>query len=111
MMSIVENKFRSLGLLLPPLAKPPPGVLLPFQFVRIVGRRALISGHGPQNPDGSFAAPLGKLGRELNVQQGYVAARLTGLSILGSLHRALCDLDRIAGWSRHGWSALPQRGR
>jgi hypothetical protein len=99
-MSAVEDKLRSLGLLLPPRPQPPPGVLLPFQFVRIVGRRALISGHGPQNPDGSFAAPLGKLGRELNVQQGYVAARLTGLSILGSLHRALGDLDRIAGWSR-----------
>jgi hypothetical protein len=100
MMSTVESKLRSLGLLLPPRPPPPPGVLLPFQFVRIVGRRALISGHGPQNPDGSFAAPLGKLGRELNVQQGYVAARLTGLSILGSLRRALGDLDRIAGWSR-----------
>ena len=99
-MPTVENKLRSLGLLLPSRPQPPPGVLLPFQFVRIVGRRALISGHGPQNPDGSFAAPLGKLGRELNVQQGYVAARLTGLSILGSLHRALGDLDRIAGWSR-----------
>jgi len=99
-MSTVESKLRSLGLLLPPRPPPPPGVLLPFQFVRIVGRRALISGHGPQNPDGSFAAPLGKLGRELNVQQGYVAARLTGLSILGSLRRALGDLDRIAGWSR-----------
>ena len=99
-MSAVEDKLRSLGLLLPPRPQPPPGVLLPFQFVRIVGRRALISGHGPQNPDGSFAAPLGKLGRELNLQQGYVAARLTGLSILGSLHRALGDLDRIAGWSR-----------
>ncbi|HXC07544.1 MAG TPA: RidA family protein [Steroidobacteraceae bacterium] len=96
----MESKLRSLGLLLPPRPPPPPGVLLPFQFVRIVGRRALISGHGPQNPDGSFAAPLGKLGRELNVQQGYVAARLTGLSILGSLRRALGDLDRIAGWSR-----------
>jgi hypothetical protein len=100
MMPAVENKIRSLGLLLPPRPQPPPGVLLPFQFVRIVGRRALISGHGPQNPDGSFAVPLGKLGRELNVEQGYIAARLTGLSILGSLHRALGDLDRIAAWSR-----------
>jgi enamine deaminase RidA (YjgF/YER057c/UK114 family) len=100
MMPAVENKIRSLGLLLPPRPQPPPGVLLPFQFVRIVGRRALISGHGPQNPDGSFAVPLGKLGRELNVEQGYAAARLTGLSILGSLHRALGDLDRIVAWSR-----------
>jgi hypothetical protein len=100
MMPAVENKLRSLGLLLPPRPLPPPGVLLPFQFVRIVGRRALISGHGPQNADGSFAAPLGKLGRELNIEQGYAAARLTGLSILGSLHRALGDLDRIVAWSR-----------
>jgi hypothetical protein len=43
---------------------------------------------------------LGKLGRELTVEQGYTAARLTGLSILGSLHRALGNLDRISAWSR-----------
>jgi hypothetical protein len=43
---------------------------------------------------------LGKLGRELTVDQGYTAARLTGLSILGSLQRTLGNLDRIATWSR-----------
>jgi enamine deaminase RidA (YjgF/YER057c/UK114 family) len=68
--------------------------------VHVVGRRALISGHGPQNPDGSFALPLGKVGRELSVEQGYVAARLTALSILGSLQRAIGDLDRICAWPR-----------
>jgi len=60
----------------------------------------MISGHGPQNSDGSIAQPLGKLGRELSVDQGYVAARLTALSILGSLKRTLGDLDRIAAWTR-----------
>jgi hypothetical protein len=74
--------------------------VLPFAFVRVVGRRALISGHGPQDADGAFARPLGKLGRELTVEQGYAAARLTALSILGSLKRALGDLDRIAAWTR-----------
>jgi hypothetical protein len=44
--------------------------------------------------------PLGKLGRELTVEQGYTAARMTALSILGSLQRVLGDLDRIAAWSR-----------
>jgi hypothetical protein len=96
----IENKLRTLGLILPPPTRPPPGVVLPFQFVHVVGRRALISGHGPQNPDGSFALPLGKVGRELTLEQGYVAARLTALSILGSLKRTLGDLDRIAAWSR-----------
>jgi hypothetical protein len=99
-MSTIERKIRSLGMSLPPPLQPPPGVVLPFQFVRIVGRRALISGHGPQNPDGSLAPPLGKLGRELTVEQGYLAARLTALSILGSLQRAIGDLDRITAWVR-----------
>ena len=99
-MSTIEQRLRALGLVLPPPTQPPPGVLLPFQFVRVVGRRAVISGHGPQNPDGSFAQPLGKLGREVTLEQGYVAARLTALSILGSLQRALGDLDRIAAWTR-----------
>jgi hypothetical protein len=99
-MSLIENKIQLLGLSLPPPTQPPPGVILPFRFVHVVGRRALISGHGPQNPDGSFALPLGKVGRELNVEQGYVAARLTALSILGSLRRAIGDLDRICAWPR-----------
>ncbi len=99
-MAQVEERLRALGLSLPPPIKPPQGIALPFQFVRIVGRRALISGHGPQNPDGSFAGPLGKVGRDLTLEQGYVAARLAALSILGSLKRALDDLDRIAAWGR-----------
>jgi hypothetical protein len=96
----IEDRIRALGLILPPPTRPPPGVVLPFQFVHLVGRRALISGHGPQNPDGSFAQPLGKLGRELTADQGYIAARLTALSILGSLKRAIGDLDRVAAWTR-----------
>lgn len=99
-MSTIEEKLQALGLALPAPLALPPGVLLPFRFVRIVGSRALISGHGPQNPDGSIAGPLGKLGHELTVEEGYRAARLTALSILGSLRRALGDLDRVSAWVR-----------
>jgi hypothetical protein len=99
-MSKIASRLQTLGLALPPPTQPPPGVALPFAFVRVVGARALISGHGPQSADGRFAQPLGKLGRELTVEQGYVAARLTALSMLGSLQRALGDLDRIAAWVR-----------
>jgi len=99
-MSGIEQRLAALGLVLPPPVQPPPGVLLPFRFVHVVGNRALISGHGPQNADGSIARPLGKVGRDLTIEQGYHAARLTGLSILGSLQRALGDLDRIAAWGR-----------
>jgi hypothetical protein len=99
-MSRIEDRLRALGLSLPPPLQPPPGVKLPFQFVRIVGQRALISGHGPQNPDGSLATPLGKVGREVTLEQGYLAARLTAVSILGSLQRALGNLDRVTAWLR-----------
>ncbi|QOF78641.1 RidA family protein [Variovorax sp. 38R] len=99
-MARIEQRLAALGLVLPPPVTPPPGVLLPFQFVRLIGRRAIISGHGPLNADGRIAAPLGKLGAELTVEQGYTAARLTGLAMLGSLQRALGDLDRITAWTR-----------
>ncbi len=99
-MARIEDRIAELGLILPPPTQPPPGVVLPFQFVRILGNRALISGHGPQSADGSFAKPLGKLGRDLTVEQGYQAARLVALSILGSLKRALGDLDRVSAWGR-----------
>jgi enamine deaminase RidA (YjgF/YER057c/UK114 family) len=96
----IQERLTALGLSLPAPLKPPEGVVLPFAFVHVVGRRALISGHGPQNPDGSLAQPLGKVGREVSLEQGYAAARLTALSILGSLTRAIDDLDRIAAWVR-----------
>lgn len=99
-MTKIEKRLDALGLVLPPPLLPPSGAKLPFQFVRIVGRRALISGHGPQNPDGSLAKPLGKVGRDLSLEQGYQAARLTALSMLGSLRRAIGDLDRVAAWGR-----------
>jgi len=99
-MGRTEDRLTALGLVLPAPLTPPPGVVLPFQFVRIVGSRALISGHGPQSADGALAMPLGKLGRDLTLEQGYAAARLTALSILGSLKRALGDLDRVGAWGR-----------
>ena len=99
-MSIVEKRLKELGLVLPGPLQMPPGVTLPFPWVRGVGSRALISGHGPTNTDGSLAQPLGKVGAEVSVEQAYAAARLTGLAILGSLKRELGDLGRIAGWNR-----------
>jgi enamine deaminase RidA (YjgF/YER057c/UK114 family) len=99
-MARIEERMTALGLALPEPLKAPPGVVLPFQFVRVSGSKAFISGHGPTNADGSLAAPLGKVGREVTPEQAYVAARLTGLAILGSLKRALGDLDRITAWNR-----------
>ncbi len=95
-----EERLAELDLALPEPLKLPPGVTLPFPWVRVVGSRALISGHGPTNADGSLAHPLGKVGAEVSIEQAYIAARLTGLAILGSLKRQLGSLDRIRCWSR-----------
>jgi enamine deaminase RidA (YjgF/YER057c/UK114 family) len=96
----VEAKLDELGLVLPGPMQAPAGVRLPFAFARVHEQRVYISGHGPQAPDGSLALPLGKVGAEVSPEQGYEAARLTGLSILGTLKRELGDLDRVTGWLR-----------
>jgi len=99
-MSRIERRLADLGLVLPAPLKLPPGAVLPFPWVRVVGTRAFVSGHGPTNADGSLAEPRGKVGRDVTIEQAYAAARLTGLAILASLQRELGDLDRIAAWAR-----------
>ncbi len=99
-MTTIEGKLNALGLTLPPAPQLPPDVRLPFSFVRVRGDRAYVSGHGPQGPDGALIGPFGKVGADLTVDQGYQAARLTALAILGSLHRELGDLDRVTAWLR-----------
>jgi enamine deaminase RidA (YjgF/YER057c/UK114 family) len=96
----VEARLAALGLSLPPPLVVPKHVRLPFAFVRVSGNRAYIAGHAPQDPDGHVTRMRGKVGRDLTVEQGYDAARLTALSILGSLQRAVGDLDRVTGWLR-----------
>ena len=96
----IERKIAAKGLVLPPPLKVPPGVRVPFSWIRVRGNRAYISGHGPQLPDGSLAGPFGKVGAEVTPDQAYASARLTALSILGSLERELGDLDRVTAWLR-----------
>lgn len=94
----IEAKLKRMGLVLPQPPRVDPGVRLPFAPVRVIGDRAYLSGHGPTNPDGSLALPLGKLGGGLSVEQGYAAARLVALGVLGSLQRELGDLERVRSW-------------
>jgi enamine deaminase RidA (YjgF/YER057c/UK114 family) len=94
----IERRLEQLGLVLPEPTKVPPGVQIPFAWVRLHGDRAYVSGHGPLNRDGSPAPPFGRVGAEVSAEQGYAAARLATLSMLSSLKRSLGDLDRIAAW-------------
>ena len=107
----IETKLDALGLKIPERLKVPSNVKTPSTWVRVRGDKAYISGHGPQNPDGSIAGPFGKVvgvGQEVgggggveeqvSVEQAYESAKLAGLSILGSLKREVGRLDRVTAW-------------
>jgi enamine deaminase RidA (YjgF/YER057c/UK114 family) len=74
----------------------PPGFERKFDLVRRAGDIGYISGHVPI--DGSQPLFTGKVGDTVTLEQGYDAARATGLSILASLKHELGDLDSVTGW-------------
>lgn len=84
-----EDRIGELKLELPPAPKPA-GVYKP---VVIVGNLAYVSGHGPLKADGTMMT--GRVGDEVDEQQGIAAARQTGLAILASLRAALGSLNRV----------------
>jgi enamine deaminase RidA (YjgF/YER057c/UK114 family) len=96
----IEARLEELGLQLPGPLETPPGLVLPFSWVRARGDRAYVSGHGAQNPDGTLVQIFGKVGAEVSEEKGYEAARLTALGMLGNLKRELGDLDRVTAWLR-----------
>ena len=59
-----------------------------------------MSGHVALNLDGSLAAPFGKVGEEVSLEQTCCSTRLVALAMLGSLKRALGDLNRVTAWLR-----------
>ncbi|GIX12106.1 MAG: hypothetical protein KatS3mg118_0065 [Paracoccaceae bacterium] len=99
-MARIEAKLARMGLQLPPPLSAPGGVALPFPWVNLRDGRAFVSGHGPQEADGSLAGPFGKVGAEVSEAEAHLLARKTALSMLGSLRRELGDLDRIVAWNR-----------
>jgi len=99
----IEERLAALGIVIPEPLKLPDGMRLPFNWVNVRGDRAYISGHGPQEADGSPAGPYGAVGDAVTVEQGQESARKVALSMLGSLKRELGSLDRVTGWCRvHG---------
>ena len=95
-MGQIADRLTELELELPRPFAPPPGVQFPFDLVHLSGNLAYISGHLPV--DGADVLMTGRVGSELELEQGYEAARLTGLSIFASLEHELGDLDRVTSW-------------
>ncbi len=97
-MGQVEKRLAELGLELPPEPKVPPGVVIPFQWVRVHGRRAFISGHGALSENGEPLGPFGRVPSQVPLEDAQASARLATLSMLASLKRTLGDLDRVSCW-------------
>jgi len=87
-----ERKLEALGLSLPPIPQP---VANYVPLVR-TGNLLFVSGHGPGViTDGKPSFIQGKLGKDLDVEQGYDAARQVMLNILQSVKQELGDLDKV----------------
>jgi len=85
----IEEKLQEMELSLPTLPKSK-GI---YKRCLIDGKNIYVSGHISVNNDGS---PItGKLGKDLDEEQGKSAARQCGLAILASLKAELGDLQKI----------------
>ena len=95
----INDRLGDLGLILPAVPKMPAHVTTTFSWVRVLGDRVLVSGHGPQQADGSPAGPFGRVPDVVTAEQAMQSARLAALSVLSSVRAAVGDLDRIAAWA------------
>jgi enamine deaminase RidA (YjgF/YER057c/UK114 family) len=84
-----DLRIDELGLILPPAPRPV-GVYKP---VLIVDKLLYVSGHGPVKPDGTLMT--GKLGADLDTEEGKIAARQVGLTMLSTIKTHFGDLKRI----------------
>ena len=91
-MGAIEDKLGQLGHTLPG-ASAPGGNYVSAVSVPAAGL-VYTAGHVARRPDGALIA--GKLGADLSVEEGYEAARVTVLNLLGSLKESIGELDRVA---------------
>lgn len=86
----VDEKIKQLGLELPQVSKP---IANYVKYVR-TGNLIFLAGHGPTKTDGTNIS--GKVGKELSIEQGYEAAKITALSLIATLKDALGgDLSKV----------------
>jgi len=84
-----DQRFEQLCLSLPP-APSPLGVYKPCL---IDGKYLYVSGHGPFRNDKSLI--IGRVGKELNIEDGKLAARQVGLTILSTIKSNVGSFDKI----------------
>jgi len=84
-----ETRIQELHLTLPPAPKP----VAKYKTAVKVGNMLYVSGHGPLKPDKTMI--VGKVGKELNLEEGKAAAKQVGLAILATVKATLGSLDNV----------------
>jgi enamine deaminase RidA (YjgF/YER057c/UK114 family) len=87
--STPEERLAGMNLTLPDVPSPVANYV-PFRWA---GNLLYLSGQGPRQPDGKYQ--IGRLGKDASIEQGYGAARLTGLQLLAVAKSTLGELSRI----------------
>src|SRR5437016_14222417 len=89
MASKPEARIQELHLVLPAAPKP----VAKYKTAVLAGNMLYVSGHGPLKPDGKMIA--GRVGADLDPEQGKQAARQVGLAILSTVRSTLGSLDKV----------------
>ena len=84
-----DEQFAKLGLILPP-APTPLGVYKPCL---VDGKYLYLSGHGPLQNDKTLI--IGRIGQQLDIEQGKLAARQVGLTMLATIMANIGGLNKI----------------
>lgn len=84
-----DKEFEKLNLTLPPPPKPL-GVYKPFI---INGVHLYLSGHGPVQNDKSLI--IGRIGKDMDIEAGKLAARQVGLTMLSTIHSGIGSFNKI----------------
>lgn len=89
MENLPSERIKALGLILPP-APPPAGLYKP---VLVIDNFLYVSGQGPMKTDGNLM--VGRVGEDLNLGQGKLAAEQVGLTMLSTIITHFGSVDKI----------------
>ena len=84
-----EENLKALGIILPKQSTP---IANYVNYVK-TGKLIYFSGSGPGVEDGSYVR--GKLGKDMTIEQGREAARITGINMIANLKNAVGDLNKV----------------
>src|SRR5205823_8029394 len=84
-----DTRIQELHLTLPPAPKP----VAKYKTAVRQGNLLYVSGHGPLKPDGTMIK--GRVGGDITAEEGYAAARQTGLAILATTKATLGSLNKV----------------